>query len=472
MVNVKPIQQKAASSKIAAKKAQVLSEYFVHQNGGIYNLFTDPSGVTQVLKVTGDQVLENLLFDHGMSPGTKSKPGIGRQMLRQIRLSNVINGKIPISGKHKGLYQVLDTRVLVDSEPRFVESKKGKWDTIREICEQLLDEHPEQLDTTFGYLKHCREALRKSLANQRFRPGQAFIIKGEPNDGKTFFASSVMSPIIGRTCFNPLPYLSGKTDNNGDLVGNEMWLVDDRGGAMDLDQRLTLSENIKNAIAGKGFQYHDKYEKAVSFTSSRLYNRIVFLVNNTDNSMRCLPSLEETRDKLIIVKSSPIVFSGNLKNDSDEDQDRLDRHIEDEMPAFAHFLDTFKVKTPCIRFGQSSYINSEAEFEIQDNEEHTALWSVIKKFAFRDGNSKTRVVKGETQTVFTTTGEYEGTSSEIFSKLKAAAGSEFEVLDIKGNRKMGRLLGMLARSMPDHVMKLPRSSSVRGWRLVNPDEII
>ena len=117
-----------------------------------------------------------------------------------------------------------------------------------------------------------------------------------------------MSPIIGRTCFNPLPYLSGKTDNNGDLVGNEMWLVDDRGGAMDLDQRLTLSENIKNAIAGKGFQYHDKYEKAVSFTSSRLYNRIMFLVNNTDNSMRCLPSLEETRDKLIIVKSSPIVF--------------------------------------------------------------------------------------------------------------------------------------------------------------------
>ena len=97
---------------------------------------------------------------------------------------------------------------------------------------------------------------------------------------------------------------------------------------------------------------------------------------------------------------------------------------------------------------------------------------MIKKFAFRDGNSKTRVVKGETQTVFTTTGEYEGTSSEIFSKLKAAGGPEFEVLDIKGNRKMGRLLGMLARSMPDHVMKLPRSSSVRGWRLVNPDEII
>ncbi len=56
MVNVKPIQQKAAKSKIAAKKAQILAEYFVHQNGGIYNLFTDPSGITQVLKVTGDQV--------------------------------------------------------------------------------------------------------------------------------------------------------------------------------------------------------------------------------------------------------------------------------------------------------------------------------------------------------------------------------------------------------------------------------
>ncbi len=132
-------------------------------------------------------------------------------MLRQIRLSNVINGKISISGKQKGLYQVLDTRVLVDSEPKFIEGKKGKWDTIREICEQLLNSHPGQLETTFGYLKYCREALRKSLANQRFRPGQAFIIKGEPNDGKTFFASSIMAPMIGRTCFHPLPYLSGKT---------------------------------------------------------------------------------------------------------------------------------------------------------------------------------------------------------------------------------------------------------------------
>jgi hypothetical protein len=472
MVNVKPVQQKAARSKVAAKRAQVLSEYFVHQNGGIYNLFTDPSGVTQVLKVTTDQVLENLLFDHGMSPGTKSKPGIARQMVRQVRLNNVINGKISISGKKKGLYQVSDTRVLVDSEPRFIESKKGKWNTIREISEKLLGGFPEQLDITYGYLKCCREGLRKSMGNQRFRPGQAFIIKGEPNDGKTFFASSIMAPLIGRTCFNPLPYLSGKTENNGDLVGNEMWLIDDRGGAMDLDQRLTLSENMKNAIAGKGFQYHDKYEKAVSFTSSRLFNRIVFLVNNTDNSMRCLPSLEETRDKLIIVKSKSIVFSGNLKNDSDDDQDRLDKRIEDEMPAFAHFLDTFKIKNPCIRFGQSGFINSEAEFEIQDNEEHTALWSVMKKFVFRDGSSKTRVKGGTATTVFTATPEFLGTSSEIYAKLKANAGTEFEVLDIKGNRKMGRLIGMLSRAMPDHVLKLPRTSDVRGWRLINPDEII
>ena len=472
MVDVTPIRKKAVKSKMAVKRNTVLSEYFVHQNGSIYNLFTDPRGFSQILKVTGEQVLENLSIDHGLARGTQARPGAGRRMLRDVRLHNVVNGKISIAGKRKGLYQVEDLRVLVDSEPKYIEAKRGSWDTIKEITHQLLDGYPDQLATTYGYLKFCREALSKSLDNKRFRPGQAYIMKGEPNDGKTFFTTAVMAPLIGRTCFNPLPYLSGKTDNNGDLIGNEMWLVDDRGGAMDLEQRMTLSENIKNAIAGKGFQYHDKYEKAVSFTSSRLYNRVVFLINNTDNSMRCLPALEETKDKLIIVKSRPITFKGKLKNDTDSDQDKLDQSIERELPAFAYFLDKFKVKAPCIRFGQAGYINPDAQFEIEDNEDHTALWSVLRKYLFRSGSATTRLVKGTTVTSWAMDSEWIGSSAEAAAKLKTHAGVEYESLGIRGNQRMGQLLGMLAKSMPDVVTKLPRSCRARGWRIVNPDEVV
>ena len=467
--NVNKVKAAASSSKVAAKQAQVLAEYFSHQDGGLYHVFTDPRGVVQVIKTNKSDILQNLLFDHGLAPGSESKPGLGRRMLRMVRMNNVINGKLPISGKLKGVYEFGDQRVLVDSEPRYLEPKQGKWDTIEEIVNQLLGGYSDQVDTTYGYLKCCRASLRKSLDNKHFRPGQAYIIKGEPNDGKTFFTSSVLGPLIGRTCFNPVPFLSGQSDRNGDLIGNEMWLIDDRGGSMDLDRRLTMSENIKNAIAGKGFQYHDKYEKAVSFTSARLFNRIIFLVNNTDNSMRCLPSLEETRDKLIVVKSRSIKFTGSLKNDTDDEQAKLDAQIELELPAFAHFLDNYNIKSPCVRFGQAGFINSDAEYEIEDNEEHTALWMVMKKYIFRS-SGQTKVSPGKKATTqWADDDEWEGTTTEAMAKLENLAGREFEVMGIRDSRKMGKLISLLSKALPDSVKKLPRSSSGRGWKVVNPD---
>jgi len=465
--NVTKVKRAAANSKIAAKQAKVLSEYFVHQDGALYHLFTDPRGVVQLMRMAKADVLQNMLFDYGLAPGSEGKPGLGRRMLRLVRLNNVVNGKLPISGKRKGVYEFGDQRILVDSEPKYIDPHRGNWDTIEEIVNQLLGGHSNQVETFYGWLKCGRSALRKSLDNQHFRPGQAFIIKGEPNDGKTFFSSSILSPFIGRTCFNPIPFLSGMSDKNGDLIGNEMWLIDDQGGSMDLDRRLTMSENIKNAIAGKGFQYHDKYEKAVSFTSARLFNRIVFLVNNTDNSMRCLPSLEETRDKLIVLKSSPIKFAGKLKNDSDDDQQKLDSQILNELPAFAHFLDKYKIKTPCVRFGQSSFMNSDAEFEIEDNEDHTALWLVMKKYLFR-GAPKTRIKAHKAATDWDEADEWEGSASEAMAKLQTLGAMEFSVLGIKDSRKMGKLMGLLTKSIPDHVTRLPRTSGGRGYKIYNP----
>lgn len=466
--NIKKVKNAAANSKVATKQAAVLAEYFVHQDGALYHLFKDPRGVTQLMKMAKADVLQNLLFDYSLAPGSESKPGLGRRMLRSIRLNNVVNGKLPISGKRKGVYEFGDQRVLVDSEPIYIKPAPGKWDTIRELIEQLIGGHSGQMDNFYGWLKCSRASLRKSLDNQRFRPGQAFILKGEPNDGKTFFTSAILGPLIGRTCFNPVPFLSGQSDRNGDLIGNEMWLVDDRGGSMDLDKRLTMSENIKNAIAGKGFQYHDKYEKAVSFTSARLFNRIVFLVNNTDNSMRCLPSLEETRDKLIVMKSTPIQFKGRLKNDTDEEQEQLDSNLINELPAFAYFLDKFKIKNPCVRFGQASYMNSDAEFEIEDNEDHTALWVVMRKYLFR-GSPKTRIAGKAASTNWQEEPDWTGSASEAMAKLQLQAATEFDVLGIKDSRKMGKLMGLLTKSAPEHVTRLPRTSGGRGYKIYNPD---
>mgnify|MGYP003153462454 CR=1 FL=1 len=103
--------------------------------------------------------------------------------------------------------------------------------------------------------------------------------------------------------------------------------------------------------------------------------------------------MEETRDKLIVLKSRAIKFSGRLKNDTDDEQAKLDDNIVGELPAFAYYLDNYKIKSPCVRFGQAGFINQDAEFEIEDNEEHTALWTVMKKFLFR-GAPKTVVGKG------------------------------------------------------------------------------
>ena len=137
-----------------------------------------------------------------------------------------------------------------------------------------------------------------------------------------------------------------------------------------------------------------------------------------------------------------------------------------------YFLDKFKVKAPCIRFGQAGYINPDAQFEIEDNEDHTALWSVLRKYLFRSGSATTRLVKGTTVTSWAMDSEWIGSSAEAAAKLKNHAGVEYESLGIRGNQRMGQLLGMLAKSMPDVVTKLPRSCRARGWRIVNPDEVV
>ena len=106
--NIKKVAKKASKSKLAVKQAQVLKEYFIHQDGPLYHLFTDPRGVVQVVRLNKTDLLQNLYADHGLAPGSDNKPGLGRKTFRMIRHHNVINGKLPIAGRKKGIYEFIE----------------------------------------------------------------------------------------------------------------------------------------------------------------------------------------------------------------------------------------------------------------------------------------------------------------------------------------------------------------------------
>ena len=113
-------------------------------------------------------------------------------------------------------------------------------------------------------------------------------------------------------------------------------------------------------------------------------------------------------------------------------------------------------------------MNSDAEFEIEDNEDHTALWVVMRKYLFR-GSPKTRIAGKAASTNWLEEPDWTGSASEAMAKLQLQAATEFDVLGIKDSRKMGKLMGLLPKSAPEHVTRLPRTSGGRGYKIYNPD---
>lgn len=256
------------------------------------------------------------------------------ELICQIQTTRYVRYVGPLAGRKRGVYESNGDLLLADKSPRFIESSPGMYPTIRKFIVDLLggDEHADkQVKSFMGWMKSARFAM---LAGQR-RPGQALVLAGPVACGKTQLIKQVIVPGMGGRLARPYKYMSGKTNFNGDLIGAEVLVIDDEVGSTRIESRRALGDGIKTAIFASSVHVEGKFKAGFDFDP--LW-RAVIAVNDQPEALMILPPLrDDLADKLMILKCQKAIEM------SDDDFDRWQKEISDELPAFLHAVEKFPV---------------------------------------------------------------------------------------------------------------------------------
>jgi len=185
------------------------------------------------------------------------------------------------------------------------------WPTIYALTNQLFSpkvngEVDEQSAAWWHWiyaLKASRDALRLALApldsgaRRQVRPGQAMVLCGPKNCGKSFLVNQVVRPLLGgRQQDAHKAFSSGSDGFNGELLQGEVWTVDDKEHSHRIDQRRQFAASIKSMMYSGRVGFHAKHKEQVTIQP---WARLFILCNDQDEAIRVLPPLTpDIEDKI------------------------------------------------------------------------------------------------------------------------------------------------------------------------------
>ena len=217
--------------------------------------------------------------------------------------------------------------------------------------------------------------------------GQALILVGPTNKGKSLLSNRVISALVGGFS-DASDYLSGLTRFNKDLARVASWVIDDTTSAASFQDQLKATELIKRAVANPRVEYQAKYVDSVSIPWT---GRVIISLNEDANSLSVIPALDSSnQDKIIALKVNP-----NATSDF-PDNAALEKTINDELPHFARWLldwDEPKDVMQGRRFGVASFIDGSIASAAYDNSSRSSVSELVDFFAkkcreYYDGDVK------------------------------------------------------------------------------------
>ncbi len=116
-----------------------------------------------------------------------------------------------LAGYRPGVYEQHGEMILVTDGPKLIEPKEGQFPVINKLLTGLLGE--KQRPYFDCWLKVAVEALVK----QRIRPGQAFVVAGPRDCGKSVLQNLIITPALGGRMAKPYQFMSGATPFNSNL---------------------------------------------------------------------------------------------------------------------------------------------------------------------------------------------------------------------------------------------------------------
>ena len=237
-----------------------------------------------------------------------------------------------LAGYRKGITEVCGKRLLITDEPKLIETREQPWPTIQKLLKNLFrsgkcDQRPQ----LFGWLK----VAVNSVSSGVWQPGQALVLAGERQCGKSLLQSIITVVLGGRTA-KPYRYMSGATDFNGELFGAEHLTIEDELSSRYINARRAFGTQIKQFTVNQVQSHHGKHRQAISLTPIW---RLSISVNDEPENLLILPPIDESmRDKLMLLKAfkKPMPMPTNTA----AEQKAFWHRIESELPGFLHFLET------------------------------------------------------------------------------------------------------------------------------------
>jgi hypothetical protein len=253
----------------------------------------------------------------------------------------------PLAGRRAGLIEHQGNKVLVTNSPKLIEPEKGEFPVIREFLERLLGE--PQLTYFFAWMKVAVESWRGGF----LRPGQALVLAGPRNSGKSLLQNLIITPLLGGRSAKPYQFMAGITPFNSHLFGAEHQMVEDDIPLTDIKARRKFAAHIKQITATDEVLNHAKNKQALTLP---VFWRLTISCNDEPENLMILPPMDESiTDKVIMFK----VNSGSMPPPSETGEERtaLRNALQAERPAFIDFLLDFEIPEEIrgTRYGVKEY---------------------------------------------------------------------------------------------------------------------
>jgi len=314
----------------------------------------------------------------------------------------------------------------------------SSWPTIYELLRRLLvsDETGEdQLLTFLAAMKMSQEVLRQALdpvtpgTSRSIRPGQAIVLVGPLNCGKSFLVEWVVRPLLGGRLVDAFKAFTSDPDGfNGELLNGEVWFIDDQESSTDMRQRMKLSAHVKSKLYGAAVGFHPKYKTPITI---KPFGRLFICCNDTEENLSVLPPLKpDIMDKIHLFRCNKA--ESPMPTRTEKEREAYRNQIARELPFMAGELAAWKIpsKYQADRSGVKTYMNPWIVDKLRAQAPETSLADLILT-AFDNGNL--------------TGNSWKGSARELENIIKSPTFSQWRQADrlLNWARATGTYLGRI-----------------------------
>jgi hypothetical protein len=337
------------------------------------------------------------------------------RFLIYLRKSNYIAWVGELAGMESGYHEQNGFPFLVEQGMKLPVGVEGDCGFILQILEELFE------DLEREYAQAWMQHGFLSFKYHRMSFGQALIIGGQSQDGKSLFQTQIISGLFGGRDGDATHHFSGRGNShfNHELARAEHWMIDDKTGGIHFD-RTGWGEKVKKFTAVPAMRIEAKGLNALNLILNR---RLSVVMNLGAHNLALLPpDTEDLRDKVILLHSHkvkcllPTIAENNAL-------------IKAQMPAYAWHME-HKYKAPAEVIGDPRFwVRAYQNHELSEGRRLTSTAHHIENLIQGYMQSmELREWKGSPSQLFTVLANYDRT--QFLSLVKNPQGLGYQLTEL------------------------------------------